>query len=208
MEEKTERLINLLKQVQNKYSEEYIIFMIPEFLSKKFIAYCAMKEDLELLLEYINVLRNEKSHLIKSSLTYSLIALYGKCFTDGSQNSNSKLEPNHLFANNEQNMEIHNYMMNLRHQFIAHRGDTESEIGVAFMIIPKKGNVDEKQIQFNQLKRSSFSSEKLNLIEILIKSIIEDLKVSIQKNGEKLNDSYLKIFTPEQISIMSVNNAK
>ncbi len=208
MEKKTERLIDLLKKAQEQYSEEYLILTIPGFLSKKFIAYCSMKEDLELLLEYINILRNEKSHTIKSSLTYSLIALYGKCFTDGSQNSNSKLEPNHLFVNNEQNMETHNYLMNLRHQFIAHRGDTESEVGIAFMIIPKMGSLEQKEIRFSQLKQNSFSVEKLNLIEILITSIIESLLLSIQKNGQKLNDSYLSIFTPEQISLMLVNNAK
>ena len=209
MEKKTERLIHLMKNAQNEYAEKYLIFPIPHILSKKFVAYCAMKEDLELLLEYIALLRKEESHILKSSLTYSLISLYGKCFTDGSQHSNSKLEPSHLFKEDDtENQEVHTYLMNLRHQFIAHRGETDSEIGIAFMIIPKEGSIDDNQIRFTQLKQNSFSPERLDLIEKTINHIIESLKESIEKNGQKLYENFLKIFTPEQIKLMPLNNAK
>ena len=142
-------------------------------------------------------------------LTYSLISLYGKCFTDGSQHSNSKLEPSHLFKEDDtENQEVHTYLMNLRHQFIAHRGETDSEIGIAFMIIPKEGSIDDNQIRFTQLKQNSFSPERLDLIEKTINHIIESLKESIEKNGQKLYENFLKIFTPEQIKLMLLNNAK
>ena len=63
--------------------------------------------------------------------------------------------------------------MNLRHQFIAHRGETDSEIGIAFMIIPKEGSIDDNQIRFTQLKQNSFSPVRLDLIEKTINHIIE-----------------------------------
>ena len=47
MDEKTERLIQLIKQAQIKYSSAYLVIAVPGFISKKFVAYCSMKEDLE-----------------------------------------------------------------------------------------------------------------------------------------------------------------
>ena len=93
MDKTTERYIQLIKNVQTEYSDKYFSFAIPGFMSKKFIAYCAMKRDLELVLEYIELLKaNQQNPTIKSSLTFSTIALYGKCFTDASKNKYPKLE--------------------------------------------------------------------------------------------------------------------
>lgn len=208
MDNTAERLIALIQRAQKEHEKDYYLFIIPQFLSKKFISHCAMKEDVSLLTDYIKLLRTENSITIKSSLTYSLIVLYGKFFTDASHNKNSKLEAKHLFAQNENEMKNHEMLMNLRHNFVAHRGETDSEIGIAFMIVPKIGEPDDKQMRFSQLKQYSFSTAQLNKIEKLLNVINRYLEDSVQKQGQKLNDSYLKIFTPEQISLMVMNNKK
>jgi hypothetical protein len=178
-------------------------------MSKKFIAYCAMKGDLEMVLNYIEFLKTRPLDLtIKSSLTFSIIALYGKCFTDASKNSYPKLEPNVLFVDQEDFFKTHKFLMDLRHQFIAHRGKTESEIGIAFMLIPKKVGDSQSQIKFNQIKQYSFDIEKLIEFEHLMKYIISDLEKKIQKSGQKLYDGLLENFTPEQLTFMAINNAK
>lgn len=207
MSKKDERLIKLIKKAQDKFSENYFISAIPGFMSKKFIAYCAMKEDMELILKYINLLREKPDDTIESALSYSLISLYGKCFTDASKSSFPKLESN-IFAGKDNLIETHNYLMDLRHQFIAHRGDTESEIGIAYMLIPKVKNEQQTQIQFSQVKQKSFSKDDLDKFENQMKFIHSLLLDKIQKTGQKLHDSYLNLFTPEQIVTMVVNNAK
>ena len=208
MDKKTDRLIHLIKQAQEQYSNEYLVIAIPGFISKKFIAYCAMKEDFELILEYIGILRQKPIGAIKSSLTYSLISLYGKCFTDASKNNFPKLESSDLFQEGDGNIETHNSMMELRHQFIAHRGDTESEVGISYMLVPKNDKIENSQIRFGQLKQVAFSEEEINKIESLIKFLIAKVLDKIQKSGQKVYDGMLKIFTPEQLTLMLMNNAK
>lgn len=208
MDKKTDRLIHLIKQAQEQYSNEYLVIAIPGFISKKFIAYCAMKEDLELILEYIDILRQKTIGTIKSSLTYSSISLYGKCFTDASKNSFPKLESTNLFQEGDGNFETHNFIMELRHQFIAHRGDTESEVGISYMLVPKNDKVENSQIRFGQLKQVAFSEDDLNRIEKLIKFLLEKILDKIQKSGQKVYEGMLNIFTPEQLTLMLMNNAK
>ena len=210
MDKTTERYIQLIKNAQAEYSAEYFAVAIPGFMSKKFIAYCAMKRDLELVLEYIELLKtNPQNAIIKSSLTFSTITLYGKCFTDASKNSYPKLEPKSLFKNQDELSATHDFLMDLRHQFIAHRGKTESEIGIAFMLIPKeKESGTRSQIRFNQLKQYTFNTEKLTEFESVITFIISELDKKIQKSGQKLHDGLLNNFTPEQLSLMIMNNAK
>lgn len=202
MDKTTDRLIHLIKQAQLKYSKEYLVLAVPSFISKKFIAYCAMKEDLELLLQYINELRNSPHSTIKSALSYSLISLYGKCYTDASRNSFPKLEPSELFKDGEENYESHKYLMDLRHKFIAHRGETENEIGISFILVSKKEPSDITQVHFSQIKMVGFSKEDLDKFEVLIKYLIERLSDKIQKNGQKVQDGMLNLFTPEQLNLM------
>lgn len=208
MDKKTDRLIHLIKKAQEQYSEEHLVLAVPGFISKKFIAYCAMKEDLGLILQYIGEIKNNPPGVIKSALSYSLIALYGKCFTDASKSSFPKLEPTDLFSVGDINYETHNYLMELRHQFIAHRGETENEICISYMLVPKKDSLDKTQVRFSQLKMVGFSNEDLDKFETLMKFIIEKLLEKIQKSGQKVHDGMLNLFTPEQLTLMLMNGAK
>lgn len=208
MDKKTDRLIHLIKQTEEKYSEEYLVYTVPSFVSKKFIAYCAMKEDMELILQYIFELRNNPTGVIKSALSYALISLYGKCYTDAARNKFPKLEPSQLFKDGEENYVTHEYLMNLRHQFIAHRGETENEIGISFMLVSKKESLEKTPVHFSQLKMVGFSNEDLDRFEVLIKYLIERLLEKIQKNGQKVHDGMLNLFTPEELTLMLINGAK
>lgn len=167
-----------------------------------------MKEDLELCLEYITVLRSETNKILKSSLTFSLISLYGKYFTDTSKNSYPKLEPNSLFKEEIDLEEVHNYLMELRHQFLAHRGETNSEIAISFLLIPKEDDLSNTQVRFSQLKQMGFSTEDLDKFENLIKYIILDLHKKIEKSGNKIHDGFLDNFSHDLASALIMNNIK
>lgn len=208
MDKKTDRLIHLIKQAQDQYSKDYLVLAVPSFLSKKFIAYCAMKEDLELILKYVGEIRNNPPGVIKSALSYSLISLYGKCFTDASRSSFPKLESSELFEEGEDIYETHKYLMDLRHQFIAHRGETENEIGISYMLIPREGSLEQVQVRFSQLKMVGFSNEDLDRFEHLINYLLKRLLEKIQKSGQKIHDGMFNLLTPEQLTFMLMNNAK
>jgi hypothetical protein len=207
MDKRNDRLMYLIKGAQEKYSNEHLVIAVPGFLSKKFIAYCAMKEDLQLLLEYVSALRTEITGVQKSAFTYALISLYGKCFTDASKNSYPKLEPSQVFKHGDRHSQTHDDLMSLRHQFIAHRGDSEGEIGISYVLIPKVGT-SQSQVRFSQVKQVSFAKDELDKIEMLLKFLIEHLIKKIQKHGQKVNDSLLALFSPEQMQYMMINNVK
>ena len=98
MNKKQKSYFQLIAKAINDYGEENHVVAIPSFMSKQFSTYCSMREDLKLMLEYINLLKtNPTNQYIKSSLTYSLLALYGKCFTDSTKSKKPKLEPNQVF---------------------------------------------------------------------------------------------------------------
>ena len=208
MKTKNEKLLYLINQAKEEYSEDYIVIPVPKFISNKFVAYCSMRVDLELILKYIMTLRDGPEREIKSAMAFSIISLYGKCFSDASKNSYPKLESSNLFQEGEDNYKTHKYLIELRHQFIAHRGETDSEIGISYIIIPKSGDLDKTQVRFSHLKLTSLSKTDLTKIEILVKYLIEELKVKIQKTGQKIHSGMLKLFTHEQLNKMLINNMK
>lgn len=139
-------------------------------------------------------------------MTFSIISLYGKCFTDATHNKAPKLESDKLFQEQEELFEIHNYLMDLRHHFISHRGESEGEVEAAYIIIPKAEG--EPQIRYQRLKQVSFTIDQLEEITKLINFVLGELANKIQKSGQKAYSTYLKLFTPEQMSFMMLNNMK
>jgi len=137
MDERTRRLIELLRKSKEQHSDKFIILAVPELFSKKFVSNCSIREDLLLMKMYINKLKEYTDGVITSALTNSLISLYGKCFTDASKNKAPKLVPSEIFKEQEELKPTHDYLMELRHNFIAHRGETASEVGIAYLLIPK-----------------------------------------------------------------------
>lgn len=175
-------------------------------MSKQFSTYCSIREDLKLILEYIDILKtNPTNQYIKSSLTYSLLALYGKCFTDSTKTKKPKLEPNHVFDKEKKKRKTHEYLISLRHEFIAHRGNTLGEIGIAFLAIPKKQN-EQSQIRYKQTKMISFNEKKLKKTESLIKFLVEKVEIKIQKCGQKAYDGFFKTFSEKEMAVMIMNN--
>ncbi len=208
MDKRTQRLLHLIKEAQQQYGTENIILPLPGYAAKKFIAYCSIKEDLELLLEYTALLKTKPSKVFSSALVNALIALYGKCFTDASKNSYPKLEPNDLFKDDEIK-ETHDYLMGLRHQFVAHRGETEGEIGISFLLIPKNKALTEKtELRFSQLKMVNFAEAEIKKIERLLQFLLNEMPTKIDKAGQKLHDHLLTEFTPEQLNLMRMDNMK
>ena len=190
MNKKQKRYFKLIAEAIHDYGEENHVVAVPGFMSKQFSTYCSIREDLKLMLEYIKILKtNPANQYIKSSLTYGLIALYGKCFTDSTKSKRPKLEPNQVFGTKKKKRKMHEYLISLRHDFIAHRGNSLGEIGIAFLAIPK-GNNGQSQIRYKQSKMISFNDKKLGKTETLLKFLIKVVESKIQKCGQKAYDGF------------------
>ena len=72
----------------------------------------------------------------------------------------------------------------------------------------KKDGNEKSQVRFSQLKQVSFNEEYLNWIQLLVKFLLELIIEKIQKNGRKVNDGLLSLFSPEQLAFMMLNNVK
>ncbi len=203
--EKRKYVLDLMRKAKAQYEENYMVIAVPNLFTRKFRGYCAIREDLLLVSEYIERILDQEDSVLRSALNYSFIALYGKCFTDASQSKAPKLEAGNI--PDETHRATHDYLMELRHKFIAHRGDTANEVDISVMLFPKQGN-EQTQMRYKQVRRLSLSVENLKAAQNLIGFLITYVEQRIKETAQKAHDGYLEMFTAEQLSIMTLNNMK
>jgi hypothetical protein len=197
--EKIEKIINAIK-VKNDGS--IFDFAAPGYAAKQVTTYQSMRSDLVLCRNCISELFDNKNNdIVKSSLFYTIIALYGKCFTDATSSKSAKLELSD-FKEKKELIPYHNEIMDMRHNFVAHRGSSEHEFGVAYLSL---GVSDlSRQVRVTQIKRKSFDKEKIGkyieLLDFLI-CIVED---KYKKGGEKLWNHMLNEYTPNQFAMFKI----
>ena len=206
MDEKNDILLEMIKSAKTKYSGDNLVLAIPRIFSKSFTSYCSIREDLLMIKKYLEKLEIEKDIIITSALTYSLISMYGKCFTDATQSKSPKLEPEKIFEENSNHLNTHNFLIDLRHNFIAHRGDTQNEVEAAYLLIPKQQG--DPHVKYEQRKRMNLDIEKRKETLLLVDYLLPKVEEKIQKAGQKAYSSLLKHFTPKELSIMLLNNAR
>ena len=176
-----DRLISIIESSKEKYGDSFK-FAVPNLLSKKVISLHAIREDLLFVrnatheLITLRLVKQDKKNItdpqntyetLQRALWYSSIAIYGKCFTDASKAGKTKLEPIHCFAENNSMLEIHNKIMRLRHEHIAHRGDTEFDQSIAILLIPKTGETDSSVNEYRIMNQQLFTSNGEELIKFL-----------------------------------------
>lgn len=199
-----ENLIELMKDVHTKYASENLIALIPNKLAKKYNVYCSMRIDLKMIQEYLALL-NSNSSIIQSALTYSVIALYGKCFTDASTDCNPKLDKK-VYENNQDFLETHDFLMDLRHKFISHRGNTYNEVGIAYLLVPKNELFSEGSIEYMNSKRKGFIKLEIDKINLLIVFLSQWLESQTEKFQHRLREQFLKQFLPFKIEKVIIND--
>jgi len=107
----------------------------PKFKSQ-FLGYIQIFYDLQFVnkcLVYLSQIYNiSELDFIKQTVWESFIIKYAKCFTKA-EGRKVKLEAKDLFKNNSVQMEIHHELMELRHQHIAHGGNSKNEFIDSFL---------------------------------------------------------------------------
>lgn len=179
----------LKQRIKAQFAENYHIDIISEQSSKKIISYQTIQDDLKFCHQLMNCLKDSSvPEIMKSATTYTLISLYGRCFTDASNHKKPKLETS-IFKENESLLESHNELITLRHNFVAHRGESDGEKAILFMITPKIHS-RESILKYERKRLSRFSSDKLSQYEVLIEFVIIQIENKLRKLGEKLYNKF------------------
>jgi hypothetical protein len=190
-----EQLLIKMLEVEKEKDKENMTVILPGFLTKKLGSWMLIREDLLFVkscaVELINAKGKEdaaRNATIEASLWYSLIITYGKCFTEN-QSGRSRLEPNECFLEEHEALkEVHQTIMELRHGFIAHRGDTENEQAIVYLKVPKEAPLgDEHEFKISSAKSYSPAIEKvqeyINLFDYLLHLVTD----KIQRQADKVN---------------------
>lgn len=193
---KEKRIKEMLLTVQKEHGNNNKLVHIPELMAKKLLGYCTMKFDLELINEFSKILSKNINNHIGSSATYSIIALYGKCFTK-SDDGYPKLEAKEIFKNNSKLEKEHKYLMDLRNRFIAHRTQHIDELGIAFLVINKDSKRTE--LRYSLQKMSVISPRKMEKLQTLFKHVHEEIIQKLFKSGDRTYEGVLKKYTSEQL---------
>jgi hypothetical protein len=93
--------------------------------------------------------------------------------------------------------------MELRHGFIAHRDDTEKEFGFVYMRLTKEEiphELTEYRIQSG--KEMSPGELEPQRYLALVAHLLELVDEKIQKQSQKTHETFLEMFTPEEIILM------
>jgi hypothetical protein len=203
----------LIEKIKNEETET-LNFLLPSFLVKGITAYVSMKEDLSLVLRQANLLLELNiepkildpiiRETVIPALWYSTIITYGRCFTAATQSANSSLEKNACFsAQDSQLLEIHEFLMDIRNNFVAHRGDTDNELAIVFMKVPKGEITAETAFSIKSVRTLSPSTEILQECLKLFSHIQVIVENKIQKQTEKVRNRFLSEFTsPEMMHFL------
>lgn len=190
----------LLDIISQKHLNENIVILPPERELSKFIGYSTIYEDLKLCDKLCNKLHDEKDDIISASLVYSIIAIYGRCFSDASQSSFPKLEESEI---NEEFKVIHKYLHDLRNIFIAHRGKSESEMGIGYILVPfEKGP---PIFKYSGVKRNRFKKDEITKIQGLINFLLDLVEIKRQKIVDKLYSRFIDEMEPSELLKFAIN---
>lgn len=191
----------ILRKIQNENDGEHMDFVLPGYIAKRLIAYQSIREDLLLVSNATKLLINEKhNHVITTSLYHTILVLYGKCFTDASSSKSPKLELKDCFDEEKDKAlaELHKELMNLRHNFVAHRGSTEHEIGFGYFRV----KIDDlsRHVNVKQLKRRLPSKDELKDYIQLFNHLVKVVEGKFEKEAGKVMKHMLSEYTGEELA--------
>lgn len=196
MDQYKKNLVKILEQIKSS-NPETLKILVPQSMSKKISTYMLIREDLMFVKETANKLKEVSDNTIKENLWYSLIAIYGRCFTDASKSKKTKLESKDLFDSGSHMLEksTHEKLIDIRHTFLAHRGDNENEIPVVYLEMPKNEKINDDNLIFQivSTRYTSESKEFLNNVINLCEFLLAKLNIKFTKRADKLLSVILEL---------------
>lgn len=125
---------------QNKTSKPGVAIEIDTKLSRHYCAYILIEKDLQDILGFIDILlelitsKEDKNDLLIKGLSRVIAVTYGKCFT---QADGRKIKLNAEIIPKE-HKNIHDELMNMRHNYVAHAGISQHEVCRGIYVLPSE----------------------------------------------------------------------
>ena len=184
----------LFRSVQEKEATT-LNFVVPNDLAKNIVALNTILSDLMMakncIVEMQNLVNNQYSNItehakivFQSSCYAQLVSLYGRCFVDA---EGAKLEIKDCFPEGQERLKfLHEELMDLRHNFIAHRGGSHHEPGTLIVKVHHPSLNQPPEFALHSAKAYAPSPESLILFNELINYLIEIVKKKMDKRTEKI----------------------
>jgi len=208
-----EKLIKALWEKVKDEEKDSLNFFLPKIFADKISTYMSMREDFlylknaaAKLSELIEIPVAERDFVTEKiyipSLWIAIVITYGRNFTDASRAQKPKLEIKEcLTPGNEFLEDAHNYLMDLRHNFVAHRGNNDSELSLVYLKLSKEeSDMTKSEYRIKSLRSISPSKEQLLLCFGLFDHLQKIVEEKLQKQTQRVHSRLLKEFTPEQLA--------
>ena len=192
-EEKEKQLDNEIKNHSD--TKQTLTFKIPNNLERKNVAYYSIILDLETCKKALLRLKKRNREIVRTSLFTTVIILYGKCFADSRTTKSPKLELD-CFEGLDDFKKLHQNLMDMRHHFIAHRGETEHEYGKAyFQIFPR---TMKWFVKVGLQRRFSFERKEISDYIKLVDFLLITTTEKYEKIGKKVLEHIItNYFNPD-----------
>lgn len=183
----------LLDRIKNS-DIDYGKMLVPSSMSKQITSYMLIREDLLFVKKNAQLLLDSKKQTPRNehteeTLWYSLIIIYGRCFSNATKGQKVKLDKEGFFNKSDETLLVtHNKIIDIRNNFIAHRGDNENEIPIVYLKIPRGEISEDYGMEFEIVstryvtENSLFLEQTINLCDFLLPKV----KLKIDKCGEKI----------------------
>lgn len=193
----------IIEKIKLENDGNHIDFVIPGYAAKRLVAYQSMREDILLCKESLSRIMGGFDEVVTLSLYHTFIILYGKCFVKPTHIKSPKLETKDCFTENDAELfQVHKEIIELRHNYTAHRGSTENEIGFAFL----KLNIEDltRHVRVKQIKRRMPKTEDLPKYLKLFDHLIGIVESKFQREANKVWDQMLEQFKPEELAMFKI----
>ncbi|MTI39998.1 hypothetical protein [Fulvivirga lutimaris] len=189
--------------------------------ARQFAHFIRAKEDLNYVIECCELLHEIESkksfkegnlsnhdRLTRQSLYFSLIFTYAKCFADNSRGKTTgKLEKrDHLKGAGDDTLNIHDELIEIRHNYLAHGTENSNEYIVAKLYFYPTEDEYTISTKLGYEGLRAFSSSIENLVKI--KELAEIVIGNLNKKLEKLKKAVMDEISKEPIENWVLKAAK
>lgn len=202
MEKNIKILSKLFEQVALGRDEGFQRIAVPEFLARTLIGHFGIKSDLQLIKRAFIDYSNPKKEIDRPLYFYAIISLYGKCFTNASKSKMPNLG-NSDFDDRPDLLEIHEEVMQIRHNFVAHRGMSNNDASIPYISINKE-NTNDIRFHVRRGKVEHFPGKHPSIYVDLIDYLIEKVDLKIKKNAKKTYIHLMEELSPEELALLKL----
>jgi len=198
-----------------KYGEFCPYVYLDSSLAHILAGWMLVKNDLEFsktsFEALLSLIDNKEQEIIQQSLFFSGVIKYAKCFVSAEGRRVKLMIRNILKNNNDEKIKIHNELIDLRHNFVAHAGESDKERMKTVLILnPDKSNQNIENLRtvcmFLGMPSENMLKRYINLINIVLKEIDPSINEKEKALNKEINSKPIAYWYEQAIYPEKVQN--